>query len=159
MAAERCVLNTPIGRMAIEALDQAIVRVDLRAASEELRDPESPLLHRAATQLQEYFAGQRKQFDLPMQRPTGASAFQQRVWDAMLAIPFGETRAYGELAAELGTSPRAVGGACGGNPLPILVPCHRVVAKNGLGGYSGDWETGMAVNVKKALLYLEQSDA
>ena len=158
MATERCVLSTPIGRVAMEALDRAIVRVDLRAEGEEPRDTEGPLLRRAATQLREYLAGQRRQFDLPLKRPAGASAFQHRVWDAMLAIPFGETRTYGELAAELGTSPRAVGGACGRNPLPILVPCHRVVAKNGLGGYSGDWETGMAVDFKEVLLALEQSD-
>ena len=65
------------------------------------------------------------------------SEFQQAVWRAMLAIPTGETRTYGQVAAEIGGQARAVGGACGANPIPIIIPCHRIVAANHLGGYSG----------------------
>ena len=82
--------------------------------------------------------------------PAG-SGFRQRVWQAMQAIPVGETRSYGALARALGSAPRAVGGACGANPIPILIPCHRVVAGGGLGGYSG----GAGLATKIALLKLE----
>ena len=87
--------------------------------------------------------------DLPMQ-PAG-TAFQRRVWQAMLDIPYGHTRTYGELTESAGGVARAVGVACGANPIPILIPCHRVVAQNGLGGYSGDG----GVETKVALLRLE----
>ena len=70
----------------------------------------------------------------------------------MKTIPAGQTKTYTDIAQALGTAPRAVGGACGNNPTPLLVPCHRVVAKNGLGGFSGDWETGLALRQKKWLL-------
>jgi len=80
------------------------------------------------------------------------SAFAEGVRAAMLAIPPGSTRTYGDIAADLGSSPRAVGGACRRNPLPVIVPCHRVVARAGLGGYSGDWQSGAALSHKQWLL-------
>lgn len=98
----------------------------------------TPLLAEAAGQMDAYFEGRLKAFDLPL-APAG-SPFQCRVWRALAAIPFGRTRTYGDLAGELGTSPRPVGGACGRNPLPILIPCHRVLGQGGApGGYSGAW--------------------
>jgi methylated-DNA-[protein]-cysteine S-methyltransferase len=93
------------------------------------------VLARAERQLHEYFQEQRKQFDLPL-RVIG-SDFQQRVCAAMMAIPFGETRTYGQIAADLGVPAQAVGQGCGGNPIPILIPCHRVLGAKGLGGFSG----------------------
>jgi methylated-DNA-[protein]-cysteine S-methyltransferase len=87
-------------------------------------------------QIQDYFDGTRASFDLPL-APHG-TAFQRRVWDALRAIPCGASRSYGDLARQLGSSARAVGQANGNNPIPILIPCHRVVAALGaLGGYSG----------------------
>lgn len=154
MTPRSAVITTPLGPLAIEAEAGRICRVRFRA-EEPLSPPEGGVLAEAARQLDEYFRGQRRAFSLPLQRPLGASAFQNRVWDAMERIPFGQTRTYGDLARELGTSPRAVGGACGRNALPILIPCHRVVAKNSLGGFSGDWECGMATDVKAVLLELE----
>ena len=107
----------------------------------------SAVLERAAAQLREYFLGERRRFDLPL-APQG-TAFQQRVWQALYAIPFGETRSYGELARELGSAARAVGGACGANPIPIIIPCHRVLAAKGrLGGFSG----GDGLSSKRQLL-------
>ncbi|MGE0371498.1 MAG: methylated-DNA--[protein]-cysteine S-methyltransferase [Gammaproteobacteria bacterium] len=91
--------------------------------------------HRCAEQLERYLADPSFRFRLPP-APAG-SAFQRRVWSELMAIPPGRVRSYGEVARRLGTSARAVGGACRTNPLPIVVPCHRVVAADGLGGFSG----------------------
>jgi methylated-DNA-[protein]-cysteine S-methyltransferase len=108
-----------------------------------------PLLGEAARQLDAYFAGRLTRFDLAL-APTG-SPFEQLVWTAMRAIPYGETRCYGELAAAVGSAPRAVGRACGRNPIPIVIPCHRVLARTGLGGYSG----AGGLTTKRRLLMLE----
>lgn len=108
----------------------------------------------AAAQLGAYFAGELRVFDLPL-RPHG-TAFQQRVWALLCTIPFGETRSYGQLAAALGApgSSRAVGAANGANPLPIIVPCHRVIGAGGaLTGFGGGLE------VKRFLLELEGTTA
>lgn len=94
----------------------------------------TPLLLAAAAQVAEYFAGTRQAFDLPL-RITGSAA-QQAACAAMRAIPLGETRTYGALARDLGVSAQAMGQLCGGNPLPLLVPCHRVLGAQGLGGFS-----------------------
>ena len=110
----------------------------------------TPLLREAVEQLEAYFAGRLRRFSLPL-RPPG-SGFRQRVWSRLRSIPYGETETYGALARQLATSPRAVARACAANPLPILVPCHRVVAARGrLGGYSG----GDGPDTKAALLGLE----
>ncbi len=103
----------------------------------------------AANQLEEYFAGERTTFDIPME-PAGTT-FQKEVWAELSKIPYGETISYGELARRVGRpkGPRAVGQANGKNPIPIIVPCHRVLAANGLGGYAG----GLAM--KRALLAVE----
>ncbi|OHV08731.1 methylated-DNA--[protein]-cysteine S-methyltransferase [Kushneria phosphatilytica] len=111
----------------------------------------SPVLRRAAEQLTAFFNGERRAFDLPLAPP--GTAFQQRVWEALRAIPPGTVTAYGLLAEQLSLSPghaRAVGGAVGRNPLSVIVPCHRVLAGSGkLGGYAGGLER------KRALLTLE----
>ena len=113
--------------------------------------PVSPVLAQAAAQLAEYFAGQRQSFTVPL-APRG-TPFQQEVWRALCAIPYGQTRSYGQLAAALGrpAAARAVGGACRRNPIWLMIPCHRVVGASGsLTGYAGGLER------KKALLALEQ---
>ncbi|MDT8343382.1 MAG: methylated-DNA--[protein]-cysteine S-methyltransferase [Thermohalobaculum sp.] len=110
---------------------------------------ETPLLAAARAQLAAYFDGRLKRFDLPL--APAADAFQAAVRAAMLAIPYGETRSYGEIARALGTYGQPVGAACGANPLPVIVPCHRVLSATGLGGYSGRG----GVETKIALLKLE----
>ncbi|MGE5203114.1 MAG: methylated-DNA--[protein]-cysteine S-methyltransferase [Acidobacteriota bacterium] len=138
---------SPLGPLALEERDGALVEVHWREARAEA---ETPLLQNAARQLAEYFARTRHGFDLPM-KPAG-SLFERAVWDAMARIPYGQTRSYGELAQEVGGAARAVGAACGTNPLPILIPCHRVLAGGGrLGGYSGKGGT----HTKTMLLALE----
>ena len=147
------ILDTPVGSLRITARGGRVVGVEFCRAKP--ISPSTDLLKRTAREIEEYFAGTRKTFTIPVEYPEGATEFQHRAWDAMSNIPYGETRTYGELAATLGTSPRALGGACRRNSLVLLVPCHRVVARSGLGGYSGDWEKGKALAVKEKLLKLE----
>lgn len=159
-------LHTPIADLTIFEHDAAIVAVewgwtDAVDFKTSLRDGEITrgqiaLLQEAKRQIDAYFDGELKQFDLPL-NPYGTD-HQQSVWQAMQQIPYGEVRSYGDLATDLKSSAQAVGTACGRNPLPILIPCHRIVASGTkgsdkwLGGYSGDggpW-------TKRALLTLEE---
>src|SRR6185295_10503338 len=123
------------------------VRADLQAG------PDDNLFEDVVAQLNEYFAGTRRQFELPL-APAG-TPFQQRVWAALLDIPYGQTISYGELASRIGqkSASRAVGLANGSNPLPIVIPCHRVIGANGkLTGYGG------GLPIKERLLALERGD-
>lgn len=139
---------TPLGPLTLSEEEGAIVALDWGRGRDQ---QETDLLRTARDQLQAYFDGERNRFDLPL-APFG-TAFQQRVWAALQAIPPGETRSYGELAHELGSVARAVGQANGRNPIPIIIPCHRVVGGGGaLGGYSG----GEGVTTKRYLLDLER---
>ncbi len=140
-------LHTPLGEVTISEDGGAIVALDWGRG----RDQEAtPLLRQARDQLQEYFDAKRMSFDLPL-APVG-SAFQKRVWAALCAIPLGETRSYADIARAVGSAPRAVGGANGANPIPLFIPCHRVIAADGsLGGYSG----GDGPATKRYLLDLE----
>ena len=95
----------------------------------------TPLLEEASRQLTAYLDGELQAFDLPL-APEGTE-FQQQVYAAMQAIPLGLTRSYGDISDELGVPPQPVGQACGSNPIPIIIPCHRVVGRDGLGGFSG----------------------
>jgi methylated-DNA-[protein]-cysteine S-methyltransferase len=139
-------IPSPIGQLTIDELADAIVAIRWADAPS---GNGSPLLAEAARQLAAYFDGRLCDFALPL-APAG-SPFETSVWSAMRAIPYGETRNYGDLAEAVGSAPRAVGGACGRNPIPIVIPCHRVLAKAGLGGYSG--AGGLAT--KQRLLALE----
>lgn len=125
---------SPLGPLTVAAQAEAIVAVDWRSIP--AGQPATPLLAEAARQLAAYFAGALRRFDLPL-APAG-SDFQRAVWNYMLAIPMGETRTYGQAAAATGAPARAVGGACGANPIPVIIPCHRILAAGGeAGGYSG----------------------
>lgn len=126
-------VDTPLGRLGVVEQGGRVTRLLWSAAPSE---PETLVLKKAVAQLKAYFAGERREFDLPL-APLGGP-FQQRVCAAMSAIPFGETRTYGELAKELGSMPQPVGNACGANSIPIIIPCHRVLSAAGLGGFSGD---------------------
>ena len=141
-------IDTPAGPVLIAESGGRIAEIRFAAGAETDCD-DTPLLRRAAAQLEEYFAGRRRQFDLPL--APAPTAFQARVRRAMQDIPYGQTRSYGELAHVAGGAPRAIGQACGANPLPLVVPCHRVVAATGLGGYSG----GKGLATKRFLLALE----
>lgn len=124
---------SPLGELTLSEESGAIVAVDWGRGRDQTL---TPLLREAVAQLQAYFDGAQARFDLPL-APAG-TVFQRRVWDALRAIPLGETRTYGDVARALGSSPRAIGQANGANPIPLLIPCHRVLASGGvLGGYSG----------------------
>ena len=135
-------VDSPIGRLMLAASDNGLRAVEFPENRHpvkregEWREGRHPLLEEASRQLQEYFAGTRQDFDLPL-APRGTE-FQLRVWQALRAIPFGMTWNYAQLANEIGqpSAMRAVGGANGRNPIPIVVPCHRVIRGDGsLGGY------------------------
>ena len=144
-------LHSPVGDLTLTEQDGALVSLDWGWAPEEFDFVrETDLLTEARRQLHSYFDGDLRDFDLPL-APDG-TAHQQKVWERMARIPFGRTITYGELAADTGSGSRAVANACGRNPLPIILPCHRVVAAGGkLGGYSGDG----GAETKKQLLNLE----
>ena len=140
-------LHTPVGDITVSALDDAIVALDWGWSS--MHTP-SPLLERARDWINGFFDGDTNAPHFPL-RPDG-SAFQKRVWNAMAAIPSGRTRSYVELARELASAAQAVGNACGANPIPVLIPCHRVLGASGLlHGYSGRGGT----TTKATLLCLE----
>lgn len=139
-------ISSPVGQLILEEAAGALVAVRWSDAP---AGNGSPLLAEAARQIDAYFAGKLTDFDLPL-RPAG-SDFETRVWAAMQDIPYGETRSYGDLAAATRSAPRAVGRACGRNPIPIVIPCHRVLGKGWMGGYSG----AGGVRTKEALLALE----
>lgn len=148
--------DSPFGRLVLEAEGDALTGIrwaGVRRATpdERLRNEgKSALLSDAARQLERYFAGRLKRFDLKI-RPSG-SPFQQSVWQTMRSIPFGETGTYGGIAMALASGARAVGTACGRNPIVIVTPCHRVLASGGaIGGYSG----GQGLTTKRKLLALE----
>lgn len=135
-------LDSPIGRIEVIGNGEAIVSLSIekdgRLPWDELPERSDPVLERAAEQLDEYFAGHRQDFDLPL--ALAGTAFQLAVWEQLVALDFGEIVSYGELGMATGraTAGRAVGGAVGANPIPIIVPCHRVLGSDGrITGYSG----------------------
>jgi methylated-DNA-[protein]-cysteine S-methyltransferase len=122
-------VETPLGPVAVEERGGVLVALHWRRAE----GAATPLLTEAAAQLAAYFEGRLVRFDLPFDWGQG---LQEKVRRAMAAIPMGETRRYGEIAAEVGAPAQAVGQACGANPLPVFIPCHRVLGAKGLGGFS-----------------------
>ena len=145
----RGTVETPVGPLTIVAGDSGLAAVlfgDEPGASEDSH----PVIAATARQVRQYFAGERRAFDLPLD--LSGTQFQRRAWLALAAVPYGTTRSYGEQARLLGAPgcARAVGAANGRNPLPIILPCHRLVGADGsLTGYGGGLE------IKRALLDLE----
>ncbi|AZM37704.1 MAG: methylated-DNA--[protein]-cysteine S-methyltransferase [Acinetobacter sp.] len=152
-------MDSPVGALKLVAHDHALVAVmwdnedhkRVRLA-ELIEDHQHPMLLRVKKQLEQYFAGQRQQFDLPLDFQ--GTDFQQQVWQTLLTIPYGETRSYKEIAVQIGNEKavRAVGAANGKNPISIIAPCHRVIGSSGaLVGFAG------GLDKKQILLSLEQS--
>lgn len=139
-------IDTWLGQLSIRETDGAITHLHWNGTASQ---DKSPLLKEAARQVTAYLDGDLKSFDLPL-APKGGD-LHQAVFKAMLAIPYGETRTYGDLARDLNTFGQPIGQACGANPIPIIIPCHRILSAKGLGGYSGQGGT----DTKIALLKLE----
>lgn len=152
-------LNSPVGRLQLVANDQSLVGVlwereieNRVKLGEMIEDATHPILLKAKRQLQEYFEGTRRSFDLPL--AFKGTAFQVKVWQALLSIPYGETRSYKDIALQIGNvkAVRAVGAANRCNPISIITPCHRVIGISGkLVGFAG------GLDQKKILLEIEQN--
>ena len=137
-------IETPLGTMEILSTSKGITDINFlknREPYNERKTNQDPnaveYAHLAAVQLTEYFDGKRTTFDIPLHLE--GTSFQRRVWKAMLTIPYGHTASYGEIAIKAGSPKafRAAGGACGKNPISIIIPCHRIIASNGkIGGFS-----------------------
>lgn len=134
MSTKRATIGTPLGAVAVSWRGNALTAVELVPDARPPVGADAPAAIR--DQFAAYFANGAFPFDLPL--ALEGTNFQRQVWRLLRAIPAGATLTYGELARQLGSSPRAVGGACRANPCPIVVPCHRVLAKDGPGGFAGD---------------------
>ena len=148
-------INAPFGAVAISAHGNQLA-IELLTESPSLENYQSahPLVAEAYAQITQYLQKPCIPLNLPIE-PYG-TAYQQRVWQAIAAIPLGQTRTYGQLAQQIGSGPRAVANACGANHLTLLIPCHRVVAPNGIGGFMQSKPNGLLV--KKWLLKHEGVD-
>jgi methylated-DNA-[protein]-cysteine S-methyltransferase len=140
-------INTPFGAVAISSNGRQLA-IELLVAPacsnvQITKASTNPLVAQACKQVLQYLQQPATKFDLPLAQQ--GTAFQQRVWQAIASIPLGQVRTYGELAREIGSGPRAVANACGANKLPLLVPCHRVVARHGLGGFMQGKENGLLI--------------
>lgn len=149
------ILSTPVGMIGVRTEGDAVTQIDLNLASVEEQRARSQAGAATVGFLQRYFEQGEWTADTPLQ--LSGTAFQQRVWLGLLAIPAGDVMTYGGLARELQSSARAVGQACRRNPCPIVVPCHRVVAASGLGGFAGS-TSGVLSDIKRRLLHHEGVD-
>ena len=141
-----CTVSSPVGELCICADDEGLISLSFGSGG----NGENEIIRKTVRELSEYFAGERKSFDIPL-KPSGTD-FQRRVWAELARIPYGETRSYADIAAAVGNKNacRAVGMANNRNPIAIIIPCHRVIGKNGtLTGYAG------GLSVKQYLLELE----
>ena len=151
---EVAIIESPLGKLVLKALDNKLVELTYCKSITKLQRPSSLFLKQVIQEPQAYFQGKLTTFKLPIH--LSGTSFQLKVWQALANIPYGKTLSYSELAKQLKTGPRAIGNACRTNPIPIIIPCHRILAKNGLGGYSGQ-TIGKFIKVKQWLLAHEQT--
>ncbi len=151
---EQCVITAPFGGLAIstELVDGSLMISGIRYLErfQPTRKPQNALANRAKEQIEAYFEDPSFQFNLPLKRQ--GTFYQRRVWTAISEIVHGKTMTYGELAKKIKSGPRAVGGACGANYYPLLIPCHRVLSANGLGGFMQQAGAGWGMDIKRWLL-------
>jgi len=142
-------LKTPFGVLGIRCSEDALTGIDFLPAGEKPQRATNMLAEAVCEQLLRYLENPDAQFSVPLE--LNGTAHQKKVWQAMLSIPRGQTRSYGELATELKSCAQAVGQACGANPIPVIVPCHRIVGKAGLGGFAHH-RSGAHLDTKRWLL-------
>lgn len=152
MEAFQACLRAPFATLGITATDTHLTGIRYLAPSTVARAPKrNTIAHLACVQIQSYLEDPAFVFDLPLK--LSGTRHRLAVWEAMQRIPPGATRTYGELARDLGSSARAVGGACGANPVPLVVPCHRVIAAGrAIGGFMGEKREGFELAIKRWLL-------
>lgn len=136
-------IAAPFGAVGLRVQNDFVIGIELLAEARAPYAATQPFVQHAVHELQRYFKSPSRVLDLPYL--TGGTAFQQRVWKAIADIPAGEVLSYSELARRVHSGPRAVANVCGANRVPLLVPCHRIVAKNGLGGFMQGNPQGLAI--------------
>lgn len=149
----QAILTTPFAMLGIRCNERALLGLEFLPLTVAAQEASSAIAHRVCAQLREYIRDPDTVFDVPLEMH--GTAHQQKIWRALQAIPRGETRRYGELAKELRSAAQAVGQACGANPIALIVPCHRVVSKTGLGGFMRHAQ-GDVLDIKRWLLNHEQ---
>jgi methylated-DNA-[protein]-cysteine S-methyltransferase len=147
------VIAAPFGRLGIRTEAGRVIDISFLSTRVSLKSPEHAFARRVCRALNRYLTDPRQPLRIPL--ALEGSVHQRRVWQALRRIPVGEVRSYGDLARRLHSSPRAIGGACRRNPIPIVVPCHRVVGQGGIGGFMGQ-QSGSAMKIKRWLLAHEQ---
>lgn len=145
-------LATPFAVLGIVTDGAALIAIDFLPAGTPELGPQDAVAAKTCAQLRAYLADSRFVFDLPL--APGGTPFRSQVWQALQQIPSGRTLSYGELARQLHSAPRAIGQACGANPIPVVIPCHRVLARNGLGGFMNS-TGGDPLAIKRWLLQHE----
>jgi methylated-DNA-[protein]-cysteine S-methyltransferase len=146
-------LAVPFGVLGVRCTDDALTGIEFLVPGTAPQPPTNAFAQKVCEQLSAYLIDPGFNFNLPIR--IGGTTHQNNVWQAMRNIPRGQTRSYGELAAALNSGAQAVGQACGANPIPVIVPCHRVVGKSGLGGFMGH-ASGKSLDIKRWLLAHEQ---
>lgn len=149
-----CVIASPLGKLGLTITNNKLVRIQFLPSSTRLLAAQNPIVHQFAIKIQKYFCNPKFQFKLPTQ--IKGTPLQQKIWKMLQKIPCGKTVTYGELAQKIGTHPRVIGNACRRNPIPIVIPCHRVVAATGFGGYCGKTCSDF-LKIKKWLLMHEST--
>ena len=147
---ESAVIKTPFAKLELVFELGVLMRVDL-FSRKKLSQPTSDVAKNVCQQVNDYCSKQLPNLEFDIERQAKGTLFQKKVWRALQKIPVGQVVTYGELAQQLKTSARAVGNACRANPVPLVIPCHRVVAKTGLGGFSGSRD-GLPMKIKMWLL-------
>lgn len=150
----QAVISAPFGKLGIRCSDTDLLGIEFLPGKTKTQPPEGEMAKVICAELEAYLADAKHEIDLPFE--LGGTHHQFDVWQAMLDIPCGQTLTYGELAKKIGSGAQAVGQACGSNPIPIVIPCHRVVGKAGLGGFmkhpEGEW-----LDIKRWLLAHERA--
>ncbi|MDR2220511.1 MAG: methylated-DNA--[protein]-cysteine S-methyltransferase [Methylobacillus sp.] len=144
----QAILTVPFGALGLRMSCNTLTGIDFLPATPPI-PPQTAFARKVYAALQGYLADPHRSFDVPLE--LGGTAFQRRVWQGIAAIPPGETLTYSELAEKVGSGARAVANACGANPIPVIIPCHRVVARNGLGGFMKGREQN-SLSIKQWLL-------
>lgn len=149
------IIDTPLGKLGIGVKDDHLSAIDFLSGSCKVKKSDDPIAKEVVYQLEQYFENPDWKFSVPLS--PAETLFKRKVRTALKKIPVGKTSSYGELAKKIMTAPRAVGGACRSNPVPIIIPCHRVVSQTGIGGFAGSVQ-GKKIKIKQWLLEHEGVD-